>query len=299
MHEPSGDRMTPQERYLDLLRKSLVNEIGVEGDARMLYIFAALHTGHKIDGNVLRNIKAHRPDMVARIAQLREVGFPWWNLKLRRKDGVEEQVNLRNFCDFTHSMIGTRRMRNIQECLDVVRRDAVPGDLAETGVWRGGASVFMRGYLAAYEMTDRVVWAADSFAGLPAPTHEHDAGLDFSPDVHPILAISLDEVRDLFDRYGLLDDQVRFLKGWFRDTLPTAPIERLALLRLDGDLYESTMDALDALYDKVCDGGFVLVDDYGDFPPCRKAIEEFRAARAIATPIVKVDWTGVYWRKGA
>lgn len=80
---------------------------------------------------------------------------------------------------------------------------------------------------------------------------------------------SLEEVQENFRRYNLLDDQVQFLKGWFCDTLPTAPIEKLAVLRLDGDLYESIMDGLNALYDKVSPGGFIIVDDYGDFEPCR------------------------------
>jgi O-methyltransferase len=206
-------------------------------------------------------------------------------------------VSVRNACEFTHSMIGAKRMRNIEECLDHVREDGVPGDIAETGVWRGGATVFMRGYLAAYGMNDRLVWAADSFEGLPKPTAQADRGLDFSASAEPILSISLDEVKALFARYGLLDDGVRFLKGWFRDTLPNAPIEKLALLRLDGDLYESTRDALRGLYDRLAPGGFLLVDDYGDFPPCRKAVDEFRAERAITAPIVEVDWSGVYWRK--
>jgi len=84
----------------------------------------------------------------------------------------------------------------------------------------------------------------------------------------PVLAVPLEEVQALFRRYDLLDAQVRFLKGWFKDTLAGAPIERLALLRLDGDLYESTMDALVPLYDKVSPGGFVIVDDYYSCAPC-------------------------------
>jgi O-methyltransferase len=155
----------------------------------------------------------------------------------------------------------------------------------------------MRGYLAIYEMNDRDVWAADSFEGLPVPSHPADQGYDLSFANVPILAVSLEEVRDSFERYGLLDERVRFLKGWFKDTLPGAPIGKLAMLRLDGDLYESTRDALAALYDKVVPGGFILVDDYGDFEPCRRAVDEFRASRGIRDPIEKVDWSGVYWTK--
>jgi O-methyltransferase len=93
-----------------------------------------------------------------------------------------------------------------------------------------------------------------------------------------------------------LDDQVAFLPGWFRDTLPTAPMERIAVLRLDGDLYESTMEALVALYPKVTAGGFVIVDDYG-LPTCRAAIEDFRLAHGITDPIQLIDWTGAFWQR--
>jgi O-methyltransferase len=288
---------TLQRRYLELLRKSLVNELYIENDARFLYIMGAAHNGQGIDTEVLRNIAVRRPEMMAKLVAEREQGRPWWRVMGRRPDGSQELVNVRNACEFTHSMIGARRMANIEECLDRVREDGVPGDLAETGVWRGGATVFMRGYLAAHEMEDRLVWAADSFEGLPKSTAAPDRGLDFSAAAEPVLAVPLEEVQALFARYGLLDERVRFLKGWFRDTLPAAPIARLALLRLDGDLYESTRDALQALYAKLSPGGFLLVDDYGDFPPCRKAVDEFRAENGIDAPVVEVDWSGVYWRK--
>jgi O-methyltransferase len=113
-----------------------------------------------------------------------------------------------------------------------------------------------------------------------------------------MLAIDLETVQNLFDRYSLLDGQVRFLKGWFKDTLPSAPIEKLALLRLDGDLYESTRDALNALYHKVVPGGFVIIDDYGCLAPCRRAVDEFREKNKIAEPLTPVDWTAVYWQRG-
>ena len=102
-------------------------------------------------------------------------------------------------------------------------------------------------------------------------------------------------MRDNFRRYGLLDDEVEFLEGWFKDTLPAAPIERLAILRLDGDMYGSTMETLEALYDKVGPGGFVIVDDY-ILPGCRKAVDDFRAARGIAAPMTDVDGAAVFWR---
>ena len=146
-------------------------------------------------------------------------------------------------------------------------------------------------------LLNRLVWVADSFQGLPVPSRDEDAGWDLSKDRWPSLAVGLDEVKELFDRYELLDQQVKFLPGWFRDTLPSAPIESLAILRLDGDLYESTMDALESLYDKLQPGGFLIVDDYGAVPPCKVAIDEFRARRAIQDPMKPIDSVATFWRK--
>jgi O-methyltransferase len=104
-------------------------------------------------------------------------------------------------------------------------------------------------------------------------------------------------VRLNFARYGLLDDRVKFLVGWFKDTLPNAPIEKLAVLRLDGDLYESTIESLDALYAKVSPGGYVIADDYGSIPACRKAVDDFRARHGVTAQINRIDWAGAYWQK--
>jgi O-methyltransferase len=196
------------------------------------------------------------------------------------------------------SMAGLRRLENLQFCVTDVLRRGVPGDLIETGAWRGGVTIFMRAILEAYGDTERRVWVADSFQGLPRPDPERwpaEAG-----DEHWTrgeLAVSLEEVQANFARYGLLDERVRFLAGWFADTLPTAPIERLAVLRLDGDMYGSTMEALEALYPKLSVGGYVIVDDYGAIPQCKEAVTDFRTAHDIIDPMETVDWTGVYWQR--
>jgi O-methyltransferase len=195
-------------------------------------------------------------------------------------------------------MIGLHRLDNLEECITDVLRRGVPGDLIETGVWRGGATIFMRAVLEAYGDLDRLVWAADSFEGLPPPdpaAYPADEG-----DKHwqkSQLAVSLDEVRHNFNRYGLLDHRVRFLVGWFRDTLPDAPIERLSILRLDGDMYESTIVALRSLYPKLSPGGYVIVDDYGAVKGCRAAVEDFRAEHGITDELHKIDWSGVFWQR--
>ena len=196
------------------------------------------------------------------------------------------------------TMIGLRRLDNLQFCIEEVLRLGVPGDLIETGVWRGGACIFMRGCLKAHDVSDRSIWVADSFQGLPPPDaerHPQDSG-----DIHStvkFLAVSEEQVRENFSRYELLDGQVKFLKGWFRDTLPGLKNNQWALLRLDGDMYESTMDGLQNLYHNLSPGGFVIIDDYGCLPNCKRAVDDFRAANSINEPMQEIDWTGVYWQK--
>ena len=196
------------------------------------------------------------------------------------------------------TMVGLRRLDNLQECIVDVLRSDVPGDLFEAGVWRGGAAIFMRGALEALGDEQRTVWAADSYAGLPRPDAEkypHDQGDRFWRNPH--LAVPLSTVQENFRRYGLLDDRVRFLEGWFEDTLPTAPVERIAVLRLDGDMYGSTIVALRALYPKLSVGGYAIVDDYGAVRACRAAVDDFRAEQGITEELAAIDWTGVYWRR--
>jgi hypothetical protein len=197
-----------------------------------------------------------------------------------------------------HTMIGIHRLDNLHFCVEDVIARKVPGDLMETGVWRGGAAILMRAILKVNGVTDRRVWCADSFEGLPPPDpakYPMDEKLTFSQFKE--LAVSLEEVQTNFRRYNLLDDQVRFLKGWFRDTLPGAPVERLAVLRMDGDLYESTMDALTALYPKVSRGGYVIVDDYGDVPACQQAVHDYWQRNGIQEEILRIDQAGVFWMK--
>lgn len=196
-----------------------------------------------------------------------------------------------------HSMIGRRRMGNLRLLVERVLFDRIPGDFIETGVWRGGACIYLRAILEAYGVRNRRVWAADSFEGLPPPDAAYPADTGDTFHTYTELAVPLETVQHNFERYGLLDEQVVFLKGWFKDTLPGAPTGPLAILRMDGDMYESTMDALTHLYDRVSHGGYVIVDDYRVVEGCRKAVDEFRASRNIDDEIVEIDGVGVYWQK--
>jgi O-methyltransferase len=212
----------------------------------------------------------------------------------RRKLDVPKRERGWDWPPEAETMIGRYRLDNIQDAIRTVIAEDVPGDWLETGVWRGGASIFARACLAAYGDETRTVWCADSFQGLPKPTLPEDEGIMLWR--YDVLAVDLDTVRRNFARYELLDDRVQFLAGWFADTLPQAPIERLAILRIDGDLYESTMDAL-VVYDKLSPGGYVIVDDY-NIAACKAAISDFRRAREIEDTLVAVDEACVYWRRG-
>ena len=266
------------ERYLDLMKQCLTRYLFIDEEVRPLEYVGWRRALY----DPLRRVLADRGMVVGRVGG----------------DRTDREVG-RGRPNHAETMAGLARLDNVQHCVTDVVRQGVPGDLIETGVWRGGTSILMRAVLAALGDRERRVWVADSFQGLPTPDelrYPPDGDLEVDLDL-PWLKVSLDEVRANFARYKLLDQQVSFLEGWFKDTLPEAPIERLAVMRLDGDMYESTTDALTALYPKLSVGGYAIVDDYGCFAACREAVHDYREAHGITEEIVKIDWTGVYWKK--
>ena len=289
--------MNLKERYIELLKKSLINEIYIENEVKLFYIIHCLFKKQPVSYEYLVNPEKITGGLVQIVKEAKETGDTVTLQVMNSKGQMQPAGHLRNVLEFPHSMIGRKRIDNLHYCIEKVLSDDIPGDLIETGVWRGGATIFMRGVLAAHNVNDRTVWVADSFEGLPPPTLPQDQGADLTKDKFPILSVGLDRVKELFLRYDLLDDKVRFLKGWFKDTLPVAPIDQLSILRLDGDLYESTMDALRALYDKVSIGGFVIVDDYNALEMCKMAVDDFREERRIDDEIIKIDSLSVYWVK--
>jgi O-methyltransferase len=211
---------------------------------------------------------------------------------------LDKRMDGRDWPLDAESMIGIKRMDNVKYCVEEVIKNGIPGDFIETGVWRGGTCIFMRALLKAHNVTDRTVWVADSFEGLPKPdpdSYPEDSGDKLH--TYNELKISEEEVKNYFRNYNLLDNQVKFLKGWFKDTMPTSPIEKLSILRLDGDMYESTIDVLIHLYPKLSVGGYCIIDDWGAIPACKKAVEDYRLVYGLDEQIAKIDWTGVFWKK--
>jgi O-methyltransferase len=266
--------------YLDLLKKVLTGFVFPESADKVI----ELSPGFSPKKLIVRAI--------IRVAATRGVRL----VRAGRFD-PEMRSEGRDWPMIAYTMVGLRRLDNVQQAIETVIREDIPGDIIECGVWRGGCAIFMRAVLKAYGVTDRRIWAADSYEGLPKPnvaSFPADKGYDLSENQYA--SVPLENVKQNFERFGLLDDQVKFIKGWFKDSLPDAPIRQLAVLRADGDLYESTMQILENLYDKVSPGGFIIVDDFNSWPPCKKAVTDFRKKRSIVTPIEMIDWTGVYWR---
>ncbi len=217
----------------------------------------------------------------------------------RTFDEEQTRAEGRDWPRSAQTMVGIKRLDNVQNCVETVLRERIPGDFIETGVWRGGTVIFMRGLLRAWgDPPDRIVFVADSFQGLPAP-NEQAYPADAGSQLHTAksLAVPRAEVERNFELYGLLDDRVRFLEGWFKDTLPTVRDRTWAVIRLDGDMYESTLDGLVNLYPQLAVGGFLIIDDYHAHAACRLAVTDYRKEHGIEEPIKTVDWACVYWRR--
>lgn len=193
------------------------------------------------------------------------------------------------------TMIGIPRLTNIQHCIEQVIKNNVEGDLIETGVWRGGACIFMAACLKEHG-DNRKVYVADSFEGLPKPDKKFPADKKDKHHKIEFLKVDLETVKDNFKKYGLLDSNIHFIKGFFSESFKEVPFKKLSILRLDGDMYSSTWDVLTSLYAKLSDGGFCIIDDY-HLPACKKAVNDFRKQNNIEDEIVRIDWTGVYWVK--
>ena len=268
------ERAALQDLYLSVVRSSVLNLLYLEAEYNPIQ---PRGTFRKIVLSAFQKVGV----------QLCHAKRPTLEGRLHGADGTS----------IAHTLLGEAAIDNVLFCMNEVVRDEIEGDFIETGVLRGGCSILMRAFLKAMNITDRTVWLADSFEGLPAPNAEKYPA-DATSTWHHFLGgqASLEDVKRNFERYGLLDNQVKFLKGWFSDTLPHAAINKIAVLRLDGDLYESTMDSLVNLYPKLSVGGFVIVDDY-HLPCCREAIDDFRSKHGITDEVLDIDGISAFWRR--
>ena len=258
-------------RYLGLLKAALLNEIYLDHEARLHHLSdSALH-GRQPSPQMMRDPVRSMPRDMERLAAERRAG--------------PHAMPMPSGSRLPYAEMGRVRLEHIQSCLDTVRVEAVEGDLVECGTGRGGGAAFMRGYLDAHEMHKRSVWIADRFR-----VEERDDPLDVWTD--------LNSVREGLDRLGLLDERVRFLQGPPGESISSSPVERIALLRIGSSTPADAAGALDACYDRISTGGFVVVDGY-NLPDVRSAINEVRSRRRITSLAERIDWWGAAWRKDA
>jgi O-methyltransferase len=275
----TSDR-TPRALYLDLVQRALINDLHPDLGARIVSLVSELLA-----------LQGWEPTHEAVEAELVRFFAPRPQI-----DRFEDSHWYDNVAGAPFTMVSPERLRNVKEAAETVIAEKLPGDFVEAGVWRGGLCIMMKAVLAAAG-EQRRVFVCDSFQGLPEITEGVDAPLKLHD--RPMLAVSVDQVRANFDLFGLLDENVVFVEGWFADTMPKLreEIGEIAILRLDGDYYTSTRDVLDRLYDKVVPGGFIIVDDYGCYQQARDAIHDFWAERSLAPELIQIDSSGYYWRK--
>lgn len=214
---------------------------------------------------------------------------------------VDEELRDRGRVWPTHAltMIGRQRLDNIRASIETVLKEQVPGCIVECGVWRGGAGIYMAAVVKA-NAANRDIYLCDSFSGLPMPSPTRgDSWWDRHWLLRDYLAVSMQEVAGNFRNFQLMDDNIHLIKGWFCHSLPEIRLEcgPIAVLRCDGDMYSSTMDILQNLYDNVSVGGFVIIDDFRAVPDCARAVRDFRAHRNIHPPMIDIDNDAVFWRK--
>ena len=266
--------------YLELLKGSLLDEHYLENEMRIKILMDAINAGRQASSRALRD-------------PVRNLRGLWQRIELARRTGrAADDRGITSF--FPHTTMGRARINHLHTALDEVRTEGIAGDVAEVGVGRGGGAVFLRGYLNVHDLLDRQVWVVDEFRAAPENTTPEPA----KTDMVDLLLADVNQVRDTFSHFGLLDERVRFIQGEVDHSLVDAPIEHLALLRIGPGLGALVEGVLDRLYDKVTDGGFVILDDYSD-PACKAAVDAFRARRGLTTPLDHIDWSGASWRRNA
>jgi cephalosporin hydroxylase len=265
-------------RYLDLLKGALLDEHYLENEIRLRYLARCAYNGEKPEADRVRDPVRAQPDVYNQLLQ-------------RRRDGSAAHDEAANGF-LPYATLGRTRLDHLERSLDTVFGEGVPGDIVECATGRGGAAIFMRGYLAAHEVTDRLVWISDPFRASPAPARVSDV-VDESMSE---LQADLNLAREAFERFDLLDDQLRFLQGTVPETLPDAAFTQVALLRLGTGIGADAGAALEAVYPRMPVGAVVVVDDHRD-PACADAVAAFRDRHGITTPLDSVDFSAVTWRK--
>jgi len=191
------------------------------------------------------------------------------------------------------TLVGPERLHNLYVLAKRAENENIPGDFLECGVCNGGTAALLARF-ATRSRLNRTMWLLDSFQGMPVTTTEDGeaAKAHIGKEVGDI-----QRVKRVLRRVGADMSRVRIVPGWFQDTFPTVSSSQIALLNIDADWYESVKLCLDTFYDRVVRGGFISFDDYGHWPGCRKAVDEFFAVRRLPYKLQQVDYTAHWFQK--
>ena len=216
-------------------------------------------------------------------------------LEMGKKRSISERLEGKDWPVTAESMIGLKRMNQLHEALRSVEREDIPGDIVETGVWRGGALIFAASFLEIHGIEKRKIYGCDSFEGLPEPSSSYPVDFGDSHYKYSYLSVSIDQVKKNLEKYNIDMNLVTLVKGWFSDTLHEIETEEIAILRLDGDMYSSTIEALDALFHKVVPGGYVIIDDFS-LKGANQAVIDFLERNNLKVKIERIDDASAYFR---
>jgi O-methyltransferase len=197
----------------------------------------------------------------------------------------------------TFTMVKSKNLVNLYELVQKANSMSLDGDIVECGVWNGGSAALMAFALKNETSNSRRLWLFDSFAGLPPPG-PRDGTTENKYYFDGMNKGSVQQVEKAFQKLSLPMDGVKIFPGWFETTLTKAEIDRVAILHIDADWYSSVMSVLQAFYEKVVPGGFIVLDDYGYWEGCTRAFEDFVSQNKIeGIKLKQVDSTGAYFQK--
>lgn len=223
--------------------------------------------------------------VLASVSYARRLREAWLTLRVAGADPFRARLFM---TVRPYTMVSGARLRNIHDVATDIERRGIRGAFAECGVWRGGCAAVMAA-VSRRAGSHRPVWLFDSFEGLPEPSEADGraaaeyAGEQAGGQLRSIgrTVATADDVREIMGKLKIDPTTLIIREGWFQSTIPqsVSTIGPIALLRLDGDWYESTLVCLQGLYDLVVSGGVVVIDDYDYWEGCRRAVDDFFAAR--------------------
>jgi hypothetical protein len=195
-----------------------------------------------------------------------------------------------------YSMCGKNEINQVKKLLTNIINNNISGCLIEMGIWRGGMSIWMQAILKYYN-SKRDIYLFDTFGTFPEPNHKKDIYLYNITKLLFENPASVNDVINNFKKMNLLDNNIKFIVGKFKNTIPNKPINNIALLRCDADHYDSTKIILEHYYWKINKGGYIIIDDYNNIHvACKNAVDEFRTKYNITNKIMDIYLDSVYWQ---